>query len=64
MEDLEFVERIKGQAQLKRLNESLFTNNRKWQKQGIIKQAWMNAKLRAKWRAGESTYLLRQKYYQ
>jgi len=63
MEDLDFIERIKSQASLKRIGEAIFTNNRKWQGQGIIKQAWKNAKLRAKWRAGEPTDLLREKYY-
>ncbi len=63
MEDLEFIERINTRTSLKRIGIPLFTNSRKWENEGVLKQAFRNAKLRRRWRKGDPTNLLLKDYY-
>ncbi len=64
MEDLEFIERVHSQTNLKSLRIPLYTSGRRWEKSNIIIQAIKNAHLRWRWRNGESTDKLQKDYYQ
>jgi len=63
MEDLDFVERLGCQARLRSLGLPLYTNGRRWQKLGLLRQTWRNAQLRRRWRNGESATHLAKVYF-
>ena len=63
MEDLEIILRLSKRMNLKCLDMPLYTDSRKWDGVGLIQQSWKNALLRLRWRLGESTTKLSQKYY-
>ena len=52
MEDIDLITRIKKRTKLKRIRESIYTDDRKWTNSNIIKRAIKNYKLRKKWRQG------------
>jgi rSAM/selenodomain-associated transferase 2 len=52
MEDIDLITRIKKRTKLKRIKESIYTDDRKWTNSNIIKRAIKNYKLRKKWRQG------------
>ena len=52
MEDIDLITRITKKTKLKRIRESIFTDDRKWTNSNIIKRAIKNYKLRKKWRQG------------
>ncbi len=63
MEDLEFVERITKITRLKSMGLPLITNGRKWMNTNILKRAFMNARLREKWRKGYNVEKIYKEYY-
>ncbi len=62
MEDLDLVQRISKQTQLRSLGISLHTNGRAWENIGILSKALKNAILRYKWQTGESSKKLLEEY--
>ena len=52
MEDIDLITRITKKTKLKRIRESIYTDDRKWTNSNIIKRAIKNYKLRKKWRQG------------
>ena len=52
MEDIDLITRITKNTRLKRIRESIYTDDRKWTNSNIIKRAIKNYKLRKKWRQG------------
>ena len=62
MEDIDLITRIKKRTKLKRIRESIYTDDRKWTNSNIIKRAIKNYKLRKKWRQGYYTDYLSKEY--
>ena len=52
MEDIDLITRITKMTKLKRIRESIYTDDRKWTNSNIIKRAIKNYKLRKRWRQG------------
>lgn len=63
MEDIDFINRIKGKEILNSLNRPIFTSSRKWEKRNIFYQSIINFNLRRKWSKGCSIYEIYDKYY-
>ena len=63
MEDLDFIKRLKKNAQLKMLTIPIYTSSRKWEKTNIIFQAFKNWNFRKRWLKGESQKSLYNEYY-
>lgn len=63
MEDLDLVERIGRRARLRPLGCRLITDGRRWERSGVIARSWQNARLRWRWRQGESAEQLAAAYY-
>ncbi len=63
MEDLELVERLSRIAELRRIGLPLTTDGRRWQQDGVLRRSWRNARLRRRWRQGESAAQLAKAYY-
>ncbi len=62
MEDIDLITRIKKKTKLKRIRESIYTDDRKWTNSNIIKRAIKNSKLRKKWRQGYDIDNLSKEY--
>ena len=62
MEDIDLITRIKKRTKLKRIRESIYTDDRKWTNSNIIKRAIKNYKLRKKWRQGYDIENLSKEY--
>ena len=62
MEDIDFIKRITKTNKVKRIKESIFTDDIKWSNSNIIKRAITNAKLRNKWRKGYDIDILHKEY--
>lgn len=54
MEDLELVRRLKRITQLRSLHQPIHTSALRWERDGILQRCWTNARLRRRWRRGES----------
>jgi len=63
MEDLDLVERIGRRARLRPLGCHLITDGRRWERSGVMARCWQNARLRWRWRRGESAEQLAAAYY-
>ena len=63
MEDLDFIERISKEANIKGICMPLYNDGRSWYKTNIIAKAWKNAKLRRRWREGQSLEIIARDYY-
>ena len=63
MEDLDLITRITKTNKLKRIKESIYTDDIKWAKSNIIKIALKNSSLRRKWRQGYDIDDLSKEYY-
>ena len=63
MEDLELITRITKTNKVKRIEESIYTDDIKWSKTNILRRAIKNARLRKKWREGYSIDNLSKEYY-
>ena len=63
MEDLELVQRLSRIADLRRIGLPLTTDGRRWQQDGVLRRSWRNARLRRRWRQGESAAQLAKAYY-
>ena len=63
MEDLDLITRITKKSKVKRIGESIFTDDIKWNNSNIIKRAIKNARLRKKWRQGYDINNLSEEYY-
>ena len=63
MEDLELVQRLSRIADLRRIGLPLTTDGRRWQQDGVLRRSWRNARLRRRWRRGESAEQLAKAYY-
>ena len=63
MEDLDIITRITQTNKIKRIGQSIYTDDRKWAKTNIIKRAIINANLRKKWRQGYDLKSLSKEYY-
>ena len=62
MEDIDLITRITKKTKLKRIRESIYTDDIKWSNLNIIKRAIKNAKLRKKWRQGYNIDDLSKEY--
>ena len=62
MEDIDLITRITKKTKLKRIRESIYTDDRKWTNSNIIKRAIKNYKLRKKWRQGYDINNLSKEY--
>ena len=63
MEDLDLVERLGRVADLRRIGLPLTTDGRRWQEEGVLRRSWRNARLRRRWKQGESPERLAADYY-
>ena len=63
MEDLELITRITKTNKVKRIEESIYTDDIKWSKTNILRRAIKNARLRKKWRDGYNIDDLSKEYY-
>ncbi len=63
MEDLDFIKRLKNNANLKMLSIPIYTSSRKWEKTNIFFQAFKNWNFRKRWLKGESIESLYKDYY-
>ena len=63
MEDLDFINRLKNNVNIKMLTIPVYTSSRKWRKTNIIFQAYKNWNLRRRWLKGESIKSLYSDYY-
>ena len=52
MEDLDLVERLNRITRIRSLHCALITSGRRWHRKGVLQQAWINARLRQRWRRG------------
>lgn len=64
MEDLDLVQRIGQLTRLQPLELPLTTDGRRWDHKGVVRCSFENAKLRQRWRRGESPAQLAADYYQ
>jgi len=62
MEDLDLLTRITKTNKVKRIGESIYTDDIKWRNSNIIKRAIKNARLRGKWRQGYDIDQLSKEY--
>jgi len=62
MEDLDLVVRLSAKASIERLGLPLTTSGRRWSHAGVLRVAWRNARLRARWRRGEDPVQLAHAY--
>ena len=62
MEDIDLITRVTKETKLKRIRESIYTDDRKWTNSNIIKRAIKNYKLRKKWRQGYDIDNLSKEY--
>jgi hypothetical protein len=62
MEDVDFLRRLNNNN-LKKLNLSIFTSSRKWEKTNILFQALKNWNFRRRWLRGESIKSIYSEYY-
>ena len=62
MEDIDLITRITKKTKLKRIRESIYTDDRKWTNSNIIRRAIKNYKLRKKWRQGYDIDNLSKEY--
>lgn len=62
MEDIDFINRIKKEFELKRIKAPLYSNSRKWRRINIIKRAIKNSIYKYRWRKGEDTKKLAKEY--
>lgn len=63
MEDLEFVLRLRCHGPIRLLDGALSVDGRRWQRLGIWRTTWSNARLRRRWRRGVDPTLLAAEYY-
>ncbi len=63
MEDLDLITRLTKTNKVKRIGESIYTDDVKWINSNIIKRAIKNARLRKKWRQGYNIDILANEYY-
>ena len=64
MEDLDIVERLSKKVKIKSLCLPLYSDGRRWKNINYISKALKNAKLRRRWRRGESSKQIFEKYYE
>ena len=64
LEDLDLVERLSHRADLRPIGLPLTTDGRRWNSDGVIKRSWRNARLRRRWKQGESAERLAEAYYE
>ena len=62
MEDIDLITRVTKETKLKRIRESIYTDDRKWTNSNIIKRAIKNYKLRKRWRQGYDIDNLSKEY--
>ena len=62
MEDLDFITRITKITNVKRIRESIYTDDIKWSNSNIIKRAIKNYILRKKWRNGYNIDKISKEY--
>ena len=62
MEDIDFISRITKRTKVKRIKESIYTDDIKWHNSNIIKRGIQNANLRRKWRKGYNIDRLSKEY--
>ena len=62
MEDVDFLRRLNNKN-LKKLNLSIYTSSRKWEKSNILFQALKNWNFRRRWLKGESPKSIYSDYY-
>ncbi len=63
MEDLDLITRITKTQKVKRIGQSIYTDDKKWANSNIVKRAITNARLRKKWRQGYNIDKLAKEYY-
>ena len=63
MEDLDLITRLTKTNKVKRIRESIYTDDVKWINSNIITRAVKNARLRKKWRQGYNIDILASEYY-
>ena len=63
MEDLDLVQRLRQITHLRALGLPITTDGRRWEGRGVLRRSFENARLRHRWRRGESPILLAEDYY-
>jgi hypothetical protein len=63
MEDLDLVQRLSQLTRLRALGLAITTDGRRWQRGGVLRRGLENARLRQRWRRGESPARLAAEYY-
>ena len=62
MEDLDLVQRLKKLGSVVIAPAAITVSGRRWQRLGVWRSCWRNAKLRAAWRRGVSAEILQKQY--
>ena len=62
MEDLDLVQRLSRSGRIRRIGQPLTTSARRWQKRGVLRNAWCNLQLRRRWARGDDTAELARHY--
>jgi rSAM/selenodomain-associated transferase 2 len=62
MEDLDLVQRLKKLGSVVIAPAAITVSGRRWQRLGVWRSCWRNAKLRAAWRRGVSAEILAERY--
>tara|TARA_B100001093_G_scaffold356615_2_gene341221 strand:- start:12801 stop:13601 length:801 start_codon:yes stop_codon:yes gene_type:complete len=63
MEDLDLVQRLSQLTRLRPLDQSIITDGRRWQRDGVLRRGLVNTWLRYRWQRGESPARLAAEYY-
>ncbi len=63
MEDLDLVQKLSQLTRLRALGLAITTDGRRWQRGGVLRRGLENARLRQRWRRGESPARLAAEYY-
>ncbi len=64
MEDIDIINKLTKRIPINSLGIPIYTDARKWRKNGILMQCWKNLRLRRRWNNGESPSSLFRRYYQ
>ena len=62
MEDLDLVQRLKKLGSVVIAPAAITVSGRRWQRLGVWRSCWRNAKLRAAWRRGVRAEILAERY--
>ncbi len=63
MEDLDLIQRLSKQTRIRSLGLPIYSDGRRWEDVSFVAKALENAQLRRRWKQGESSKSLADRYY-